>query len=120
MVTLLENEYGVDPHRFRSIQYRQRQGNGERYFEYEDVIQVFESNYDDDSRPAHQTTIVEINGHPIHYIFNKYGKLLFMEENTFRNGLIHHLIWRFRYNRDGRLVAMLSPEKGTNSISFWP
>ncbi len=108
---LLENEYGIDSHRlsFNRV-VRQCQGNGERYFEYEDIVQEFETEYNDDSRPSHQTTVIERNGDPIHYIFNRFGKILFREENVIRNGIVRHIVSRSRYNRDGRLVAFLSPE----------
>jgi RHS repeat-associated protein len=107
----LENEYGADPGRLNFNRVvRQRQGGGERFFEYEDVIEEFDFDYSDEKRPAHQTTMVERNGQPIHYIFNKFGNLLLREESILLGGLPRNLVWRFRYNRDGQLIGMLSPE----------
>src|SRR5207247_9607462 len=73
----LENEYGTERGllRFNRV-IRQRQGSGEAFFEYDDIVQEFTHTYTDAERPAHQTTMVERNGHPVHYIYNKFGNLI--------------------------------------------
>jgi len=84
----LENEYGVEPGllSFNRV-VRQRQGGGESRFEYDDIIEDFTHTYSDVERPAHQTTMVERNGHIVHYIYNKFGNLLLREENILQEQL---------------------------------
>lgn len=107
----LENEYGIEAGRLRFNRViRQRQGGGEFLFEYEDIVPEFESDYNGAERPTHQTIMVERNGHPICYVYNKFGNLLSREEVIIENRLPRKLIWRYRYNRDGALLATLSPE----------
>jgi YD repeat-containing protein len=89
---------------------RQRQGGGGAFFEYDDIVQQFEFNYNDAEQPAHQTTLTERNGHPVHYIYNKFGNLILREENILQEGLIRLLQWRYRYNADGALVGVLTPD----------
>jgi YD repeat-containing protein len=107
----LENEYGTESGvlGFNRV-VRQRQGGGETFFEYEDVIQEFEFDYRDTERPAHQTNVVDRNGHIIHYIYNKSGNLLLREEYLFAEGVPKLFRSRYRYNRDGNLVAAMSAE----------
>jgi RHS repeat-associated protein len=106
----LENEYGESPGdiNFNRV-IRQRQGSGETTFEYEDVAPVFERDYSDAQRPAHQTTMMDRNGHLSHHIYNKFGNLLFEEERIIENGIPQIIFKRYRYNRDGQLTASLSP-----------
>ena len=107
----LENEYGTE---VGVLGYnrvvRQRQGGGETLFEYEDVIQEFDFDYRDAERPAHQTNVVNRNGHIIHQIYNKAGNLLLKEEMLVHNGVPKLYRSHYRYNRDGNLVATMSPE----------
>lgn len=107
----LENEYGTSSGQrdFNRV-IRQRQGGGEATFEYESVIPVFEEEYTDSQRPAHQTTMVDRNGHPVHYVYNESGNLLFKEEQIIEDGLPRTLTERYRYNRDGQLLSSMSPE----------
>lgn len=107
----LENEYGTEPGRLRFNRViSQRQGGGEFLFEYEDIIQEFEIDYSEAERPAHQTIMVERSGHPICHVYNKFGNLLSKEEYIRQDGLLRTLVWRYRHNRDGKLIATLSPE----------
>ena len=107
----LENEYGIEAGllRFNRV-IRQRQGNGEAFFEYDDIVQEFTHTYSDAERPVHQTTMVERNGHPVHYIYNKFGNLILREENILQEGLIRLIQWRYRYNADGALIGVLTPD----------
>jgi RHS repeat-associated protein len=107
----LENEYGTEPGliNFNRI-VRQRQGGGEYSFEYEDIPQEFDFDYPDEQRPAHQTILVERNGQPVRHIYNKFGNLLCRDQWILQNGLPRNLVEQYRYNRDGNVVASLSPE----------
>jgi RHS repeat-associated protein len=107
----LENEYGTSPGvlGFNRV-VRQRQGGGETLFEYEDVIEEFEFDYRDSERPAHQTTMMARNGQLSRHIYNRFGNLLYKEECVVTNGIPRKLRSHFRYNRDGNLVATLTPE----------
>jgi RHS repeat-associated protein len=107
----LENEYGSAAGilNFNRI-IRQRQGNGESYFEYENVIQEFDHDYRDIERPVHQTNVVERNDHIVHYIYNEFGNLLLKEEEILLNGRRRLIRWRYRYNADGALIAILTPD----------
>lgn len=107
----LVNEYGIGagtPH-FNRVT-RQRLGGGEISFSYDEVSPEFGREYEDADRPAHQTTAIERNGHPVHYIYNGFGNLLATEETIIEASRARCLIWRYRYNRDGALVGTLSPE----------
>jgi len=107
----LENEYGTEAgllHFNRVV--RQRQGGGEASFEYEDIVQEFDFGYRDKERPAHQTTMIERNGHPVHYIYNKFGNLLLREENLLQEGLPRLIQWRYQHNADGTLIGILTPD----------
>lgn len=107
----LENEYGSERGlpRFNRV-VRQRQGGGEFTFDYEDVVQEFDAEYSDDERPAHQTTRVERNGHSVCQIYNKFGNLLSETQRILEDGRLRTLVWRYRFNRDGALIASLSAE----------
>ncbi|HVG52884.1 MAG TPA: RHS repeat-associated core domain-containing protein [Vicinamibacterales bacterium] len=107
----LENEYGTDAMlvSFNRV-IRQRQGGGETRFEYADVIQTFAVDYADHERPTHETVVVERNGHGRRHVFNRAGNLLLREESVLLDGQPATLRWHSRYNRDGNLVATLTPE----------
>lgn len=107
----LENEYGTSAGllNFNRV-VRQRQGGGEYRFEYEDIDQVFDFDYPDHQRPAHQTILVERNGQPVRHVYNKFGNLLLREQHIMEQGLPRTLTEHYRYNRDGNVVASLSPE----------
>lgn len=107
----LENEYGEAPGEigFNRV-VRQRQGAGETLFEYSNVTPVVDREYGEAQRPAHQTLMTDRNGQVIHRVYNRFGNLLLREECISDGGLPRILIARYRYNRDGQLVASLSPE----------
>ncbi len=109
--TYLENAYGSTPNTtsYNRVN-RQIEGNGERFFEYEDIVQEFDREYSDIERPAHQTNLRETNGHLIHFVYNKFGNLLLREEKIIQNGISNLITWRYRFNSDGGLIAVLSPE----------
>jgi RHS repeat-associated protein len=111
----LENEYGTDTGllSFNRV-IRQREGHGERFFEYEDVslatgVPVGQPELEEDW-PAHQTIMVRRNGHPVHYIYNKFGNLIAREEDAWASGVRRRLVTHYRYNRDGALIGEISPE----------
>lgn len=107
----LENEYGTDPGLLNYNRVvRQRQGNGEYFFEYETVVSEFEYDYNDSEKPAIQVNQMMRNGHLIHSIYNKFGNLLFQEEYIQQEGIRSLVVWRYRYNRDGALIGVISPE----------
>ena len=107
----VENEYGTGEGLLSYNRVvRQRLGPGETYFEYEQVVNEFEHSYTDSEAPWSQVNFVERNGHPIHYVYNKFGNLLLKEEYVIEDGSRRLLRWRYRYNRDGALTGMLSPE----------
>lgn len=107
----LETEYGTSRGLldFNCVA-RQRQGGGEYRFEYEDIDEVFDFDYPDEQRPAHQTVLVERNGQPVRHVYNKFGNLLLREQCVIEDGLAITLTEQYRYNRDGNVVASLSPE----------
>ncbi len=107
----LENEYGVQPGllNFNRV-VRQRQGRGEYFFDYQSIPEEFEFEYSDSERPAIQVDHVLRNGQQVHFIYNKFGNMLLREEYL-RQGPFNRLAqWRFRYNRDGSLIATITPE----------
>lgn len=107
----LETEYGTSRGllNFNRV-VRQRQGGGEYLFEYEDIDQVFDIEYPDEQRPAHQTVLVERNGQPVTHIYNKFGNLLQRKQCVIERSLPRMLIEQYRYDRDGNVVSSLSPE----------
>lgn len=107
----LETEYGTSRGllNFNRV-VRQRQGGGEYRFEYQDIDQVFDAEYPDEQRPAHQTFLVERNGQVVCHMYNKFGNLLRREQSVIENGLPRTLTEQYRYNRDANVVASLSPE----------
>jgi RHS repeat-associated protein len=88
---------------------RERRGSGEFTFEYEVVIPDGAS-YTDQQRPAFQTNFMDRNGQVIHFVYNRFGNLLLKEERVIQAGEPRVLQSQFRYNRDGSLLASLSPE----------
>lgn len=107
----LENEYGSVRGNlsFKRV-IRQRQGGGESLFEYENVVNEFDHDYNDSEKPSVQVNYVARNGQEIHNVYNKFGNLLLKEEYIIESGRRRLLQWRYRYNRDGALIGMLSPE----------
>ncbi|MGH9967107.1 MAG: DUF6531 domain-containing protein [Pyrinomonadaceae bacterium] len=106
----LENEYGSAPNLLsygRVV--RQRQGNGDIIFDYADVIEDFDFPYEIQERPTHQTIVTERDGRQARYLFNSLGNMLFKEEYARIDGLPKLVSYHYRYNRDGNLVATISP-----------
>ena len=102
----VENVYGTSPGEldFNRV-VRQWAGGGEWLLTYERVTNVFEYDYAEQDRPASRTTLVAPDGHWTRRVYNSRGNLLLKEEDG--TGVLR---WRYRYNRDGALVAAVSPE----------
>jgi len=106
----LENEYGIEKNLLsynRVI--RQRQGNGETFFEYADVVEHFDIPYQSNEKPAYQTIVTERDGRQARYLFNRFGNMIFKEEYARINGIPKLVAHHFRYNKDGNLVGVISP-----------
>jgi RHS repeat-associated protein len=107
----LENEYGLEVGLLNYNRVvRQRQGGGETLFEYQDVIEDFNFPYEAHECPAYQTVVTARNGQQIRYLFNYYGNVIFKEEYARFNGTLQLIGWHYRYNKDGNLVGMVSPQ----------
>jgi RHS repeat-associated protein len=106
----VENEYGVQD---GVITYnrvtRQRQGAGEYRFEYERIEPETSWNYTAEERPASRTILYFRNGHAVEHVYNALGSLVVRRERVRERCRSRDFIWRYRYNRDGALVASLSP-----------
>jgi RHS repeat-associated protein len=109
----LENEYGTASGlvNYRRV-IRQRQGGGDMHFEYADVVEEFDVPYEPRERPTHQTVVTERDGRQVRHLFNRYGQMLFREEWARIDGVPRLVSSHFRYNRDGNLIATLSPLGG--------
>jgi RHS repeat-associated protein len=106
----LENEYGSAPNLLsygRVI--RQRQGSGDIFFDYADVIEDFDFPYETHERPTHQTIVTERDGRQCRYLFNRLGNMIFKEEYARLNGLPKLVSSHYRYNKDGNLIGTISP-----------
>ncbi|MGW3728911.1 DUF6531 domain-containing protein, partial [Streptomyces sp. NPDC000851] len=105
----VENEYGTarGSRDFDRV-VRQLHGLNESLFEYEAVVGSLDFEYADADRPTAQVNHVMRNGHPVHYVHNRFGNLLLREEYGSQGSRL--LQFRFRYNRDGNLIASLSAE----------
>ena len=107
----LENEFGIQKGLLsynRVI--RQRQGKGEYYLEYTDIIPQQSWNYSPEEMPAHRTILCQRNGHPVEHIYNKFGNLIVKKEKILQGCSIKELISRYRYDKDGKVIGSLSPE----------
>jgi RHS repeat-associated protein len=106
----IDNEYGTEPGTmgFNRVT-RQRQGSGESVFDYEAVVNIFEHDYQEQDRPAIRVNTVDRKGQPARHVYNAFGNLL-LKEQTILAGGVRRLRWRSRYNRDGALQALLTPE----------
>jgi YD repeat-containing protein len=108
----LENDYGLGQGllSFNRV-VRQRQGNGEYFYEYETVVdEEFEFDYKDSEKPAVQVNQTMRNGQMVHFIFNRFGNMLLREEYLLQDGVKNLVRWRYHYNRDGALVGTITPE----------
>jgi RHS repeat-associated protein len=114
----LENEFGGDPGTlsFNRV-IRQLRGHGESLFEYELVANEFDFDYTASERPALQVNQTHRNGNLVHVVLNGFGNVILREEPSpsGREGLLQ---WRFRYDRDGRTVAALTPEGSLTQCLF--
>jgi len=107
----LENEFGIQKGLLSYNRVvRQRQGGGEYHFEYEDVIPEQSWDYKPEEIPAHRTIFYERNGHPVEHIYNSLGNLIVKRERILNDCSVRELVSRYRYNKDGMLLAALSPE----------
>lgn len=90
----------------------QRLGHGVFYLRYGAVEADGESNaLPEQDRPAMRCWVKERNVHQTLYVYNAAGKLLRKEEpHRPEGGRSTRVVWRFRYNADGNLVASRSPE----------
>jgi len=106
----LENEYGTSPGlvSYRRVT-RQRQGSGDIHFDYADVVETFDVPYEPRERPTHETIVTERDGHQVRYLFNRFGQMLFREEYARLDGVPRLVGSHYRYNRDGNLIATMSP-----------
>ncbi|MEM9026408.1 MAG: DUF6531 domain-containing protein, partial [Verrucomicrobiota bacterium] len=107
----VENDYGSNVG-FLSYNrvIRQRLHCGETLFDYADIIQDFESDYSEANKPRYQTSVTQQNGHVVKHVFNRSGKLLVKDECIFVSGIERLLRTRYRYNSDGALRGVLTPE----------
>jgi RHS repeat-associated protein len=107
----MEHEFGES---LGTLEYnrvvRQRQGSGESYLDYEAVAPISEGPYSEPELPSLQVVHTKRNGHRVCHVYNTAGNLLYDEECVIRRGLPRRLQTRYRYNRDGRLTDVLSPE----------
>jgi RHS repeat-associated protein len=115
----LENEYGTQPGlvNYRRVA-RQRQAGGDILFDYADVIEEFNQPYDDHERPDRQTIVTERDGRQLRYLFNRFGNALYKEEYAILGGLPTLVGAHYRYNRDGRQTAAVSPMGVTTQSLF--
>ncbi len=105
----LENEYGTEKNLVgynRVI--RQRQGWGDIFFDYADVIETFSFPYKEHERPVCQTIVTERDGKQTRYLFNRLGNMIFREEYARLNGIPTLVSSHYRYNGDGNLTGMIS------------
>jgi RHS repeat-associated protein len=107
----LENEYGIQKGVLTYNRVvRQRQGNGEYQFEYEDVLPEGSWDYRPEEIPAHRTLFYQRNGHVVEHVYNRLGNLIVKRERVIEECRPRELISRYRYNPDGALMGSLSPE----------
>jgi RHS repeat-associated protein len=107
----LRTEYGVDPAQpdFNRV-IRQRIGTGVYRFRYQPVDAI-ETGLAEEDRPSMECWVQERNGHQTLYVYNAWGSLLRKSEPDVGPGHApRRAVWRFRYNRDGVLVARRTPE----------
>jgi RHS repeat-associated protein len=107
----LENEYGSQKGLLSYNRVtRQRQGNGEYHFDYANVIPEQSWDYTPEQIPSFITILYQRNGHPVEYIYNKFGNLIVKREKVLQDCFIKEYVYRYIYNKDGILTGSLSPE----------
>jgi RHS repeat-associated protein len=106
----LENQYGQTQGlaSYRRV-VRQRQGGGDFVFDYADVVELFERDYEEHEQPASQTVVTGRDGRQLGYLFNRLGQMLLREEYARVDGIPRVVAWHYRYNADGALIGALSP-----------
>ncbi len=115
----LENEYGQQPHLLSHGRVvRQRQGGGDVLLDYSDVIEDFDVPYETHERPTHQTIVTERDGRQAAYVFNGLGNMLRRSHYARLGGLPKIVSHHYRYNRDGNLIAALSPTGAVTQALF--
>ncbi len=107
----LHTTYGVDqgqPDYNRVIQ--QRVGTGDYQFRYQPVESP-DLGLAAQDRPTMQCWVKERNGFQTLYVYNEWGSLLWKQETDKGPGHApRQVVWRYRYNRDGALIASRTPE----------
>lgn len=99
---------------------RQRQGNGETFFEYEDIIENFDFSYEVHQQPVHQTIVNGRDGYPVRYLFNVFGNMIYMERYARVNGFPKVISKHYRYNKDGNLINWnYESSWGDYSVYVW-
>ncbi|HUQ01541.1 MAG TPA: RHS repeat-associated core domain-containing protein [Kofleriaceae bacterium] len=90
----------------------QRLAHGDFWFRYGAVDPVFSGELPVQDRPTMRVWVKERNGYQTLSIYNSWGGLLRKEETHTVNGGRggERVVWRYRYNRDGQLIASRSPE----------
>lgn len=107
----LETRYGMEPGQpdYNRVVY-QREGGGDFWFRYEGVDGV-ENGLAVEDRPAMRCWVKEKNGAQTLFVYNAWGALLWRQETDRGPGHTpRQVVWRYRYNRDGALVASRTPE----------
>ena len=108
----LRNKYGtsVGMEDYNRVVY-QRLAHGDFWFRYGAVDPVFDGELPVQDRPTMRVWVKERNGFQTLSIYNAWGGLLRKEETHRQGGAKGtRVVWRYRYNRDGQLVASRSPE----------
>jgi RHS repeat-associated protein len=117
--TYLENEYGYDE---GTVAYgrvvSQRVGSGVFLFEWEQVLQDPSWTYSDADCPTSCVTVVQRNGHSVHYVLNAMGNILVSWEKTLAGCGEDVIVWRYAYDDDGRRIATLSPEGRMTQVYY--
>ncbi len=105
----LETRYGEGLTDYNRVVW-QRVGGGTMRYAYVAVDPVFPGELPIEDRPTLRVRITERNGFETNLVFNGLGGLLRKEECWRGPGGHQHVFWRYRYNRDGSLVASRTPE----------
>lgn len=110
----IENEYGssIGALDFNRVK-RQMEGHGERILQYETIgLETGPTpghpNHLGEDIPVHRTVLTRRSGRTVGYIYNHVGNLIAREELDGPSN--DRLVASYRYNRDGALVAEVSPE----------
>ncbi len=108
----LRNRYGQDAGQedFNRVVY-QRLAGGDFWFRYGAVEPDDGAHLPLQDRPAFRCWMKGRNGHQTLHVYNAVGNLLRKEEtHKAISAAATRAVWRYRYNRDGHLVASRSPD----------